>query len=192
MLIADNTSPYAITMLIGLILGWIGDYFLHAKPTNAYFVTGFLSFLVGHFAYIFAYVKATPLIDPDYKTFNIAEILVGAVLIIVALITTKVLKVNFAPKVVKYAIGVYFIVITVMFVRASALGYCYYSTGGKYGIIAWLLLTVGSIFFVLSDSTLGIIGFGGQKKNYPLKIFNIITYFWGQVMLASSILFINA
>ena len=37
---ADNFSSYAITMLVGLVFGWIGDYFLHAKPTNAYFATG--------------------------------------------------------------------------------------------------------------------------------------------------------
>jgi hypothetical protein len=33
--------------------------------------------------------------------------------------------------------------------------------------------------------------FGGQKKNRPLKIFNIVTYFAGQMLLASSILFVN-
>ena len=55
MFIADNFSKYAITMLVGLVLGWIGDYFLHAKPSNVYFVTGFVSFLVGHIFYIVAY-----------------------------------------------------------------------------------------------------------------------------------------
>ncbi len=192
MLISDNFSPYAITMLVGLVLGWIGDYFLHAKPSDAYFVTGFISFLLGHIAYIVAYVRATPILSPEYKMFNIAEIIPGIVIITAALITAKVLKVNFTPKVVKYAIAVYFVLITFMLVRASALGYCYYTSGGKYGILPMILLSVGAVCFVLSDATLGIISFGGQKKNYPLKIFNIITYFGGQVMLASSILFINA
>jgi hypothetical protein len=44
---------------------------------------------------------------------------------------------------------------------------------------------------VLSDATLGLIMFGGQKRNKPLKVFNIVTYFAGQAMLASSILFIK-
>lgn len=192
MFIADNFSKYAITMLVGLIFGWIGDYFLHAKPTNAYFATGFTSFLIGHIFYIVAYVKALPKLFPEYEMFNAPEIAVALVVITSALISAKVLKVNFSPKIVKYAIAVYFLIITFMFVKASALGYHQWQSGAESGILPFVLLSLGSLFFVLSDATLGIIIFGGQKKNYPLKIFNIITYFWGQIMLASSILFINA
>ncbi len=192
MFIADNFSTYAITMLIGLVFGWIGDYFLHAKPSQAYFATGFISFLIGHIFYIAAYVKALPRLFPDYKMFNAPEIIIGLFVIAVALVNAKIFKVKFSPKVVKYAIAVYFIAITFMFTKASALGYNYWQNGGKYGIVCFIVLSLGSMFFVLSDATLGIIIFGGQKKNYPLKIFNIITYFWGQIMLASSILFINA
>ncbi len=192
MFISGNFSQYAITMLIGLVLGWLGDYFLHAKPTNAYFATGFTSFLIGHIFYIVAYVRALPKLFPDYEMFNAPEIIVGVVVIAAALISAKVLKVNFSPKIVKYAIGVYFVVITFMFTKASALGFNYWQSGGERGIICFLALMLGSLCFVLSDATLGIIKFGGQKKNYPLKIFNILTYFWGQIMLASSILFINA
>ena len=192
MFIADNFSSYAITMLVGLVFGWIGDYFLHAKPTDAYFVTGFISFLIGHIFYIVAYVKALPKLFPEYEMFNAPEIAVALVVITSALIAAKVLKVNFSPKIVKYAIAVYFLIITFMFVKASALGYHQWQSGAEGGILPFVLLTLGSLFFVLSDATLGIIIFGGQKRNYPLKIFNIITYFWGQIMLASSILFINA
>ncbi len=192
MFIAGNFSSYAITMLVGLVFGWIGDYFLHAKPTNAYFATGFISFLIGHIFYIVAYVKALPKLFSGYEMFNAPEIIIGLMIITSALIAAKVLKVKFSPKVVKYAIALYFVVITFMFTKASALGYNYWQNGGEHGIICFIVLTFGSLFFVLSDATLGIINFGGQKKNYPLKIFNIITYFWGQIMLASSILFINA
>ena len=192
MFIADNFSKYATTMLVGLVFGWIGDYFLHAKPTNAYFATGFTSFLIGHIFYIVAYVKALPKLFPEYEMFNAPEIAVALVVITSALIAAKVLKVNFSPKIVKYAIAVYFLIITFMFVKASALGYHQWQSGAEGGILPFVLLTLGSLFFVLSDATLGIIIFGGQKRNYPLKIFNIITYFWGQIMLASSILFINA
>lgn len=191
MFIAENFSSYAITMLVGLVLGWIGDYFLHAKPSDAYFITGFLSFLIGHFFYIVAYVKALPKLFSGYEMFNAPEIAVGLVIIASALVSAKVLKVKFSPKLVKYAIAVYFVVITFMFTKASSLGYNYWQNGGERGIICFIVLTFGSLFFVLSDATLGIINFGGQKKNYPLKIFNILTYFWGQIMLASSILFIN-
>ncbi len=192
MFISGNFSSYAITMLVGLILGWIGDYFLHAKPTNAYFATGFVSFLVGHIFYIVAYVKALPVLFQDYKMFSIPELIIGGIVLVIAFIMMKVVKMKMTPKIVAFGIWLYFIILTFMFTKASALGYHQWQSGAEGGLLAFVVLTLGSFFFVLSDASLGVIMFAGQKKNYPLKIFNIITYFWGQVMLASSILFINA
>lgn len=192
MFISGNFSSYAITILIGLVFGWVGDYFLHAKPSDVYFVTGFLSFLIGHFFYIGAYVRALPKLFPDYKMLNAPELIIGAVVIVLAFIMLKLTKMKMTPKIVAFGIWLYFIILTFMFVKASALGYHQWQSGAEGGIFPFGLLTLGSLFFVLSDATLGIIIFGGQKRNYPLKIFNIITYFWGQIMLASSILFINA
>ncbi len=192
MFIADNFSRYAITMLVGFVFGWIGDYFLHAKPSNAYFVTGFISFLIGHIIYIVAFVKATPVIAPDYKLFNGIEIAVIVGIVAVLMVTGEIIKIKYSPSFIKVAVIVYLLAITSMVARASMLGYSYYKTDAELGIVALLLLSIGSTSFLLSDITLGIIIFGGQKKSYPLKIFNILTYFWGQVMLASSVLFINA
>ena len=191
MFISNNFSAYAVTMLIGLVFGWIGDYFLHAKPTDAYFITGFISFLIGHIFYIVAYVRALPVLFPDYKMFNIPELIIGAVIIVTAIILHKVIKLKFTPKIVGAGIWLYFCILTFMFVKATALGYHQWQSGAEGGILPFVVLTLGSFFFVLSDASLGVIIFGGQKKNYPLKIFNIITYFWGQIMLASSILFIK-
>lgn len=192
MFIAGNFSSYAMTMLVGLVLGWIGDYFLHAKPSNAYFVTGFISFLVGHIFYIVAYVKALPALFSDYKMFNIPELIIGVIVLVIAFIVMKVIKMKMTPKVVAFGIWLYFCVLTFMFVKATALGFHQWQSGAEGGILPFVVLTLGSFFFVLSDASLGVIMFAGQRKNYPLKIFNIVTYFWGQIMLASSILFINA
>ena len=192
MFIADNFSRYALTMLVGFVFGWIGDYFLHAKPSNAYFVTGFISFLIGHIIYIVAFVKATPVIAPGYELFNGVEIAVIIGIVTLLMVAAEVVKVKFSPSVVKVGVIIYLLAINSMVVRAAVLGYSYYKTGAEFGIVALLLLGFGATAFLLSDITLGIIIFGGRKKNYPIKIFNIITYFWGQVMLASSILFINA
>lgn len=192
MFIADNFSRYALTMLVGFVFGWVGDYFLHAKPSNAYFVTGFISFLIGHIIYIVAFVKATPVIAPGYEQFNGVEIAVIIGIVTLLMVAAEVVKVKFSPSVVKVGVIIYLLAINSMVVRAAVLGYSYYKTGAEFGIVALLLLGIGATAFLLSDITLGIIIFGGRKKNYPIKIFNIITYFWGQVMLASSILFINA
>lgn len=191
--IAGNTSQYAIMMLVGLAFGWVGDYFLHAKPSNTYFAIGFTSFLIGHLVYIAAYVRTLPKLFPEYKMFNLVEILIGAVILTISFaIAIFAIKMKFNPKPVKYAVVLYAVIIVTMFLKASALGIKYYLSGAEGGIYAALVLTAGSFFFVLSDASLAVILFGGKGKSYPLKIFNIVTYFWGQIMLASSILFINA
>ena len=190
MFIADNTSQYAITMVIGLGFGWIGDYFLHAKESNAYFVTGFLSFFIGHIVYIIAYVRALPKLFDGYKFIEWYEILTGVIILAVALAIALGMKIKFNPPFIKYGILAYAVILIFMAVKASVLGIRTYLAGGS--IIAALVLTGGSFCFLLSDASLAVILFCGQKKNYPLKIFNIVTYFWGQIMLASSILFIAA
>ena len=192
MFIANNKSQYAIIMLVGLALGWAGDYFLHAKDSNVYFAVGFLCFLAGHIAYIAAFIKAIPGFNPEYKAINLTEILICiGLIVIVSALAFWVIKIKFNPPVIKYAILVYAVIILTMFIKATVLGLSFKATGAENGLLATALLSGGSFLFVLSDASLAVILFGGRAKNYPLKIFNIVTYFWGQIMLASSILFIN-
>ena len=91
------------------------------------------------------------------------------------------------------AIPVVLYAVTISAMLAKAFRYCI----GEwlYGMndnIVMLFLTValGAVLFVLSDGSLGMILFAGQKKNRPLKIFNITTYFAAQILLASSIFFV--
>lgn len=191
-LISGNKSIYAIMMLIGLLFGWIGDYFLHAKTTNTYFGIGFCSFMLGHIVYIATFIRAIPVITPDYNMLNLYEIIISAVLIGVSLFAAKKFKVNFSSKILQYGVLVYTIILITMFIKATVLGFEYYLTGAEGGIVAFIVLFLGSLFFMLSDGTIGILMFGGQSKNKPLKVFNIVTYFVGQTLLASSVLFINA
>lgn len=189
--ISENKSTFAIMMLAGLILGWIGDYFLHAKPTNTYFAIGFVSFMLGHIVYIACYIRTIPVIAPDYNFINIPEIAISLILLAVAIVLAVKFKVEFSTKVLKCGVVVYTVILVVMFIKATTLGVQYYLTGSSDGILAILVLSLGSLLFLLSDATIGLIMFGGQKKNKPLKVFNIVTYFAGQALLASSILFIK-
>ena len=191
MFIAGNQTTYAIMMLVGLAFGWLGDYFLHAKPTNTYFGLGLVSFMLGHIIYIVCYIRTLPVISPDYNMFNFAEIIAVISLLVGAITLAIKFKVEFSMKILQFGVIVYTLVLIVMFVKATSLGINYCLTGASNGVIAALVLTLGSLCFVLSDATLGLIMFGGQKRNKPLKVFNIITYFAGQALLASSILFIK-
>ncbi len=190
-LIADNHSEFAYTMLLGLAFGWIGDFFLHVNSTQTCFIIGFMSFLIGHFVYISAYIRAISSLFPDYSQVNIAELAVAIAFAVAACIGAYKLKVVMPGWYTKFGMGFYFLVLVTMFIKATALGLNYMLSGGEYGVVALIVLCLGSLCFVLSDVVLGIIMFGGLKKNYPVKIFNIVTYFAGQVLLASSILFIK-
>ena len=95
-------------------------------------------------------------------------------------------------KLLKFGVIAYTAILITMFIKASALGITYYKTGAENGWIALIVLVLGSLCFTLSDATIGLLMFAGKKKNKPLKVFNIVTYFAGQTLLASSILFINA
>ncbi len=189
MYIAGNFSQFAFTMLAGLFFGWIGDFFLHSS-SQKFFVIGFVSFLIGHIFYIVGYVNALKIFD-DYSNFNAVEIIAGVVLAVVALVGFKKFKLQFSMKALKYAIILYTMILISMFIKATALGVNYMLSGGENGLFALIVLSFGALLFVASDSTIGILMFGGQKSNRPLKIFNIVTYFAGQMLLASSILFIN-
>lgn len=187
--ISGNTSTFANTMMVGLILGWIGDYFLHSS-SQLFFGIGFASFFAGHIAYIKGYVTALNSFE-GYNNINIIEVVVLLVLLATAMWVFKRFDLKFSMKLLKVAIIIYTIILVTMFIKATSLGVNYMLSGGENGIAALLVLSLGSLFFLLSDTTIGILMFGGQKKNRPLKIFNIVTYFAGQMLLASSILFIN-
>ena len=56
---------------------------------------------------------------------------------------------------------------------------------------ALLTVGIGSVFFFLSDGSLGLILTGDEVKR-KMRIFNIITYFIAQILLAVSILFVRS
>lgn len=190
--IVGNKSTYAVIMIVGLVFGWLGDLFLHLNTSQKAFATGFSCFLVGHIVYISAYVRTLPIVKADYNHFNIYEIAVSLFILVLGLVSLKAFKVDLHLRILKISCFIYGMLLIGMFVKASSLGLNFWLNGGKYGIVAFLVLSIGSLCFMLSDASLGIIMFGGQKRNKPLKVFNIATYFLAQSLLASSILFINA
>ncbi len=187
--ISGNTSEFAQTMMLGLILGWIGDYFLHSER-NVFFGIGFMSFMAGHIVYIIAYVRALNTFE-GYSHFNVFEIAAIVILLSISVYVFKRFKLQFSMKLLEFGVYAYTVILCTMFIKATSLGINYALSGEAYGVFAVLVLSFGSLFFLLSDATIGVLMFGGQNKNRPLKAFNIITYFAGQMLLASSILFIN-
>lgn len=186
-----SSSPYTKLILWGLFFGWLGDMFLHLITDKiVVFGLGLFAFLGGHIFYICAFQRAIETTYPDKPFFAWYEIV--AVLVLVGLIVLYALVKKIKGK-AYMAIPVLLYAVTISAMLAKAFRYCV----GEwlYGMndhIVMLFLTValGAVLFVLSDGSLGMILFAGQKKNRPLKIFNIATYFAAQILLASSIFFV--
>ena len=191
MKIANNSSDYAKLIIWGLVMGWIGDFFLHLKTDKvAIFGAGLFAFLAGHIFYIIAFQKAIKIYYPNAKAVTWYEVL--AVVVIVGLIILyAVLKKIKAKPVMIAPVVLYAITISYMLVKAARLCVAFWGYGlFDHMILLCLTVALGALLFVLSDGSLGLILFAGKNNNQKLKWFNIGTYYAAQVLLASSIFLI--
>lgn len=191
MFIADNFTPYAITMVIGLVLGWIGDYFLHAKSNMQYFLIGGGSFMMGHLAYIIAFIRAIPVFNAEMGYVTVPEI-VAFVVIFIIFGTIMIKKFHFETPFLKALTFIYGIFLVTMLIKSVTLGITYFNTGLENNILVLIWLMLGGLLFFMSDFSLGVMLLGGHNENRQIKVFNIVTYFGAQMLLASSILFVRA
>lgn len=190
--ISGNHTPYAHLILWGLALGWAGDLFLHLITDKIWvFGIGLFAFLGGHIFYILAFQRAIRDTYPQYGFFRWYEIPI--ILIIVGLFALYAWKKQIKAK-LYMVIPVALYALTIVTMAEKAIRYCCGQWWwGLHDHIPLLFLTVGlgAVLFVVSDATLGLILFGGQEKNRPLKWVNIGTYFAAQILLASSIFLIT-
>lgn len=197
MLISGNKSDYASTMLIGLVLGWIGDLFMHiphppGNPRMSVVYIGAASFLIGHIFYVTAFVKSTAALTTNYKFFTASEIVAFFVIFIAfALMLEPVFKFEYKNLFMQITLYLYSVFLIVMLVKACKFGVTYFTSGAENGVIGMLILLVGGISFFISDLTLGIRLLGGGKGNKTIKTVSLYAYFFAQLLLATSILFIH-
>ena len=186
-----SSSPYTKLILWGLFFGWLGDMFLHLITDKiVVFGLGLFAFLGGHIFYIFAFQRAIERTYPDKPFFAWYEIV--AVLVLVGLVVLYAVLKKIKGK-AYMAIPVVLYAVTISAMLAKAFRYCigeWLYGMNEHIVMLFLTIALGAVLFVLSDGSLGMILFAEQKKNRPLKIFNIATYFAAQILLASSIFFV--
>lgn len=197
MFITDNKSDYITTMIIGLILGWVGDLFMHIphppqNPRMSVVYIGATSFLIGHIFYVVAFVKSTIVLTPDYKIFTIPEIIAFFVIFITfALMLKPVFKFEYKNLFMQIALYFYSMFLIVMLIKSCKFGITYFLSGAENGIIGMLILLIGGVLFFISDLTLGLRLLGSAKGNKKVKTLSLYAYFFAQLLLATSILFIH-
>lgn len=185
----QNDSLYAILMVVGFIMCWFGDLFLHVSPKQIYFLIGLVFFLIGHIFFASAYTTAITDLFPEASVFDWREIIAIVILLIVGIVGRDLTMSHRLGK-ATIPVLIYTIALITMMVKACSLGVRYALAGMPNATGVCLLLCFGGLLFVISDSTLVYINFD-KRKNLPLKAVNLVTYFGAQVLLACSILFIG-
>ena len=188
---SGNKSEFAVFMLIGLGLSWIGDLFLHINGKK-YFIVGFISFSAAHVFYIIAYSKASSLYFHEKAFLSLYEIIAVACLEFIMFIVYKFIKKMDMKSPPMIACAFYGIVLQTMLVKSFVFSMEYLKLGKPDGISAALCLLGGGVMFFLSDTSLAPLMFHKpDRHNHSLKDFNIDTYFTAQTLLAFSMLFIG-
>lgn len=165
---ATRTS-YGRWLLGGLIFSWWGDFFLlSGNPVN--FLTGLVSFLIGHVCYSVAFWRYDT--RPDIALVGLIALALPAALLISALWP------NVAAG-LRLPVIAYTAVISVMLA-------CAFGVWQKPG---FLLIATGAVAFYFSDITVARGRFGNPG---PLNSqIGLPLYFIGQVLLAASAAYVD-
>lgn len=191
MVFVKNYSLFAILMLIGFFFSWWGDFLLHVSGKPIFFIFGLISFLIGHIMYISAYTVAMQKIFPEASFIGIPEMIAYIIIICTALFSLNNLCVEFGDAYLPCLI--YLCTIGVMVVKAFSFAiHIIINCATPSPIFTGIMLMAGAILFMLSDYSLAILTFTkGIKQHGKLRNFNIWTYFFGQMCLGITILFIT-
>lgn len=187
-----NNTLFANYMIWGLVFGMAGDLLLHAMTTKMLpFILGVVAFLVGHIFYIIAIQRAIYTTAFSSGAFIWYELLIIALIVVIAVIYC--IKTNaFKRKgAMIYGLLAYGVVLATMFAKAVRLVIDVIAFGVNDNMVM-IAVTVGlgAVLFFLSDATLGIILTDDKPVKRGMRIFNIITYYSAQVLLAASIFFV--
>lgn len=179
-------GKYEMYIGAGLLFGLLGDIWLDlkfcGKPEDEDFYTyaGFISFAIGHFAYIAA------IINGNHSKFNpIAVLPALGVAVVVGLV------VFFGEKAMGLHYGKFKIISTLygalLFFMASFALFTAIFSGGIMNNKHLLMVFIGGVFFAISDLILSGTYFG-EGKNRPVDIVtNHVTYYIAQYIIAASV-----
>lgn len=181
-------SPYSTLMFIGLCNSWIGDLNLHIpKPTKKFFIIGMFFFMVAHIFYCLAYIHVQKNFFPDVPAVSWWEVAFVIVYILAYFAVCLAKKIRFGIMAIPGVI--YGFAVTLMMIKACSLAVRLAVSNPQKMLIPSLLLIIGGVCFLASDSILALISFDTRYKKFGLKIINIVTYFPAQVCLAFTVLF---
>jgi len=161
-------SRYGNIILVGLILGAIGDVCLLGSAKK-YFIAGLVSFLLGHVAYVIAFAG----LPIDNRAAIVAT---GAIAVVMALVARWVFP--HAPG-MRVPISAYMLVISAMCVVAIGAG----------GAGAPWMIPVGALMFTASD--IAVVRDRFVSQGFVNRLWGLPLYYAAQLIIAWSIMAVN-
>lgn len=189
---SGNNTLYADYIVWGLVFGMIGDLFLHSiKGSNVSFAIGVVSFLAGHIFYIMAFQRAIYTTGFSKGLFTWYEILIVLVIAIIAVIYCIKATVFQRKGILAYGVLIYGVVLAIMFAKSLryVIGEIAFGVNDNMAMVA-VTVGLGALLFALSDISLGLILSSDKPRVRSHRIFNIVTYYVAQVLLAASVFFV--
>ena len=179
---SNKFDVFNLLIIIGLLLGLLGDIFLDLKyidttRTKGYTYGGFISFGIGHILFIIAMLLM-------YRTsipFIILAIILTIILSIATILLEKPLKLKYGEyKIISflYALCLFGSLSFSLFLNIS----------NRFQIASLNMLFIGFILFVISDLVLSGTFFGENKERPIDFILNYITYYGAQFIIAFMLL----
>ena len=168
---------FGIFIVLGLIFGWFGDFFMNyrflSKKQKVVFLIGAMSFFINHIFYI---VSLTPFMK---GTFLKAILVTGVALVTITRWIVKQAEVNSGLKLFGY---VYLSALT--FITAETF-FMFLTTPANIGI---LIMCIGAAFFTVSDYILILNAFSSKKKAW-MRPANLLFYYLGQMIIVCSLMY---
>ena len=174
-----SLPKFALLVILGLVFGFLGDEllalrFVYTKKFNAFFLSGALTFLIGHIFYLIALYGLAP------GAWKIAIPLTLAALA-AELINSRKHSLDMG----KMFLPLGFYASFVCFMGCSAVGVCVFHFS-----FGTLLFAAAGLCFILSDSILSVQCFSGHPANAKNRVLHIF-YWAAQLLIALSPLFIR-
>ena len=170
---------YMYVMLLGFVMGFVGDYLLGRSDHLRDFLIGTGFFAAGHLSYIVAFSLAMRHLYPAIGWWNGAEIGLYVVLVCAVALILVLKKPKFHKLLV--ILFVYFMLIALMVTKAAGLGVRMLGEAP-----AMAMLPVGAALFLGSDYMLGMMHFKMHERTLPYKSVCSAIYFFGQQLIALS------
>lgn len=170
---------FATFILVGLIFDALADVvfnlrFAFKKIEQLSFLSGTLLFFIGHIFYLVALV---PQINHSWL-----YLLIG-----LALAALVQLSFVFLLQDVSKAYRIYGVVYIAMVSTMTAMAIGNLVTSLR--TVGAILFAVGAVFFLISDILL-IFNTFRRKKIYPVRVISFVTYYTGQLLIATSLFII--